>query len=148
MQNCTEPNERWVDEGETATAASVWKVKKKVKDFTSCTRKLFYVLTFFVRFRSFFPQVNVTRSSVYPSELRFRREYVLWYKNVFEFLAKGESNSDIPKRRRERLSYPRPPRAGLIPLALLIYLNYQVFAVIRRRRNIEHRRGSRSKFVP
>ena len=97
MQNCTEPNERWVDEGETATAASVWKMKKKVKDFTSCTRKLFYVLTFFGRFRSFFPQVNVTRSSVYPSELRFRREYVLWYKNVFEFLAKGELNSRYAK---------------------------------------------------
>ncbi len=55
MQNCTEPNERWVDEGETATAASVWKVKKKVKDFTSCTRKLFYVLTFLGVFGLFSP---------------------------------------------------------------------------------------------
>ncbi len=45
--------------------------------------------------------MNVTRSSVYPSELRFRREYVLWYKNVFEFLAKGESNSRYAKTSSE-----------------------------------------------
>ncbi len=61
-------------------------------------------------------QVNVTKGSVYPSEMRFKREYVLWYKNVFEFLSKG-----------------------LVPLALLMYLNYQVWAVIRRRRQLEHR---------
>ncbi len=89
----------------------------------------------------------MTRSSVYPSELRFRREYVLWYKNVFEFLAKGELNLTMTTTRTPFLS-TTSVSAGLIPLALLIYLNYQVFAVIRRRRNIEHRQGSRSEFVP
>ncbi len=84
-------------------------------------------------------QANVTRGSVYPTELRFRREYVLWYKNVFEFLAKGwfPHTSFLYITLIDLLSGSFP--AGIVPLAALVYLNYQVFAVIRRRRQLEHR---------
>ncbi|TRY73628.1 hypothetical protein TCAL_03327 [Tigriopus californicus] len=61
-------------------------------------------------------KMKVVEAVIYPTDLRFNHKYVLWYKNVTRLLL-----------------------TGLIPFVVLVYLNFSVFSVIRRRRHLEHR---------